>query len=108
MQAEPIDPVKLVIRLLIIEAEHDKKIEKAANLGIDLADYFEVNCIGIVLDILGVPEDNYNADTKKGYCRDWDYGECAKFIKGLNGNRGQTEGDIIRYARNHLNLNSYR
>jgi hypothetical protein len=86
---------KFAIRILQHEAQHDEKMDRVDESGIDTAPW-RIDLIDVALDILGVPADNtvelidkhgQSAYDQPGvFCRDYFYqrwGEAEKTQKGI-------------------------
>ena len=101
MQEEPTDPPEMNKReiikaLLKREAELNDKLSELRDEIEDQLDWIRQDCIsaeGMILDILGVPEDNTVTTNvceiasktgvwpEWGYCRDWAYEVYAEYIR---------------------------
>ncbi|MBN1889174.1 MAG: hypothetical protein JW850_14370 [Thermoflexales bacterium] len=67
---------EILVRLLLIEAEHDEKLKQHEEAIND--EYWNIDLIEVVLDAIGVPADNsvelkMNFDHPDFFCRDWFY-----------------------------------
>lgn len=69
---------ELLQRLAKIEGEAGAEIPDGWELpGKLVPDFSE-----LALDVLGVPQDDYNHETDTGYCRDWDYEQWFMACRG--------------------------
>ena len=76
---QPLENLRIAKKLLLMQLDYSLKIDKVEKvLGVgDLCEAFPLDLMGIVADLLGVPEDDAEIDEETGeypddsYCRDW-------------------------------------
>ena len=103
----------IAIKLLYMCQDYSEGIEKIESVGLEFPEFLRLDFYEIVLDLLGVPEENYRvAIDKEGdsidvqdYCRDWLWDidmkinaeKIAKYIEEQMQEHSETNGKLSEY-----------
>ena len=103
----------MAIKLLYMCQDYSEGIEKIESIGLEFPEFLRLDFYEVVLDLLGVPEENRKITfDEKGqpietidYCRDWLWDmdmkqtakEIAKYIEEQMGEFSGTNGKLSEY-----------